>query len=105
MKKYGIMVEIYRPHFGNALNKFKDRTHVMVPTDKPMMPASLENPAVKIVTGSKDGGEYIYAEPLIKEDGEWFGFGWTFIYSSSERFPSKHPIPLHDLRMNLQLHL
>lgn len=103
MKKYGIMADIYRPSFSNGLNKFRHKTMVAVPADKPTIAPNSEIPAVEILTTMKDGKEYTYAEPLIKEEGEVFSFGWSFIYTNSPEFPCPHPIPLHDYRVNLEL--
>jgi hypothetical protein len=41
--------------------------------------------------------DYLYAVPReVLDSGRHYMFGGNFIYSSDSRFPTRHPIPIHD---------
>jgi hypothetical protein len=53
-------------------------------------------PTLTLVRRNIDGREFLHAEPVDKPAGMIGSWGGNFVYSSDSRFPSPHPIPVHD---------
>ena len=91
----GLTCNIYRPVHGDCsnggLSGQVDRVTLVGPGVPEIFASSDDAPAVEL---GRTGGA-VNARPA-GEGRTWWMFGGCFIYSSDGRFPSQHPIPLHD---------
>ena len=67
------------------------------------MTVDMENPPENVVTMVKRRihgiGEYLHLEPLDGHHNggnKWYMAGGNFAYTSDSRFPSSHPLAVHD---------
>jgi hypothetical protein len=98
--KAGLLVEIYRPYWGDCSNgglSHEHRKAILVGDGVPeIFSVTKDAPGVTIHQSQQDPN-YHFAVPVEQPTGLCGPmFGGCFIYTSDSLFPCLYPIPLHD---------
>jgi hypothetical protein len=107
----GMICNVYRDASGTdcTLGGITSRHHSVLLTGDNVPELFREDdnhPAVRLHKRNVGGRDYFYALPM-DATGNGTGtymFGGNFIYTSDSRFPTNHPLPVHDRAVSKERH-